>query len=558
MPHGPPDADAQFLLLAAARPAAPRGRRSRSLVARLSCLVLLLGCAASLQADEAPEPVGPVLPPPCTVLADKRLEEPLRTIVREYCRRSGSEIKLYFEAADGVNGLVKERPIRDCDVVVCMVAAGDHEAPVSLLPGATKVAWKHPTGEPVWAAVVWKRRDAAALVRFLGGPTGHWLWAKSRAGFRVASGKTSAEAYNWVVEHRTKHTYPMTAMRMLAEIGGIRDGICIDVGCGSGLLDVELAKRSNFKIIGLDIDANVKPLFEANVRKAGLQDRISFVLGDAQKMPFPDDTADVIVSRGTLTFIPDKKKCLREAHRVLKPTGVAFLGGRYVFTPRMYMTSTEALERLVAETGIPGATVIESRGQWVKIVGPEAPDAARTFQGSPEFLANRFIADYAMAEGKCLLICDSDGGHQQALQRGFVRMPRMDITALYASEKALAGARERIRKANLAGRITCTVGTIAALPFGEGSFDVVAGVGPVLIWQKDKVTAMREVHRVLREGGAALLGGRYLHMPAARKVASETLRKRAADTCISSIRVYDDMGQWVEIRRGIKDRGFRD
>ena len=43
-----------------------------------------------------------------------------------------------------------------------------------------------------------------------------------------------------------------------------------------------------------------------------------------------------------------------------------------------------------------------------------------------------------------------------------------------------------------------------------------------------------------------------------RKVSSEDLRASAAKTGISSIQVIDNMGQWVEIRKGIKDRGLRD
>jgi len=45
-------------------------------------------------------------------------------------------------------------------------------------------------------------------------------------------------------------------------------------------------------------------------------------------------------------------------------------------------------------------------------------------------------------------------------------------------------------------------------------------------------------------------------MPDLRKVSSDTLRSDAANTGITSIRVSDDMGQWVEIRKGIKDRGL--
>jgi hypothetical protein len=47
-------------------------------------------------------------------------------------------------------------------------------------------------------------------------------------------------------------------------------------------------------------------------------------------------------------------------------------------------------------------------------------------------------------------------------------------------------------------------------------------------------------------------------MPKARQVPSEVLRQEAAKTGISSISILDDMGQWVEIRKGIKDRHLRD
>ncbi len=516
------------------------------------CLAWLSGVVSLVSCDDEQK-----TPAALRVLVDKRLEKPVTAIAEEYCRRTESRITPTFVSASEVHALV-EKGGTDWEVVVSMQADAGGKTAVSLLTGAKIVAWKHPSGEPVWAAARVGSREALGFFRFLGGPTGHRLWAESEEGFRIASGKTRAEAYEWVVENRLKHTYPMTAMRMLGEFGGIRDGICIDVGCGSGYLAIELAKRSNFTIIGLDIDPDVKPFFLKNIREAGLEERISFVLGDAQKMPFPDDYADGIVSRGVLIFVPDKKKFLQEAYRVLKPTGVAFLGGRYVYTPQMDKMSTEELREVVSDSGVPGAEVIDARGQWVKIVGPEAPKAAHQFQGSPEMLANRFIADYAITKGKCLLICGSDGDLEQALQKGVVNMTELRITALYPSEKVVTGAEKRVRAAKLTNRITCKVGRIDPLPFDAASFDLVAGVGPVLIWEKDRGKAMSEVHRVLRPGGAALIGGRFLHMPEGRRVSSESLRDSAAKTGIRSIRVYDDMGQWVEIRKGVKDHGICD
>ena len=87
------------------------------------------------------------------------------------------------------------------DVVALLSADKDTATPVSLLPGARKVAWKYPSGEPVWAAVLSKAPTADSLITFLGGPTGHRLWSESEAGFTITSGKTHAEAFAWVVEH---------------------------------------------------------------------------------------------------------------------------------------------------------------------------------------------------------------------------------------------------------------------------------------------------------------------------------------------------------------------
>jgi len=536
------------------RPPAPT---SRILPAALATIILVASHTGSrCGAAEPPSGGSPAdsAGKTCIVLADKRLEEPLGAIVGEYCRRTGCRVATRFLPAGEVETLVQKRQ-SGADLVVCMPKDKESKTPVESLGDAKAVAWECDTTLPVWTALVTAGADAAGLFDFLDGATAHQLWARSN--FHIATGKTRAEAYQWIVDHRTKHTFPMTAARMLRECGGITDGVCVEIGCGSGDMAVELAGRSNFTIVGLDIDPDVKPMFEEKMRKAGLEKRVSFVLGDAQQLPFKDDSADVVVSRGTLIFVPDIGKCLREVDRILKPTGVAFLGGRYVFTAQKFKIPTESLRKIVAESGVPNAEVIDDRGQWVKIVGPKAPEAASQPQGGPHVLAQRFLADYAVTDGDCLVICGSDGGLEQALQQGLLELTRLKLTALYPNEKTAKQAEERIARAKLGDRIACRVGDIRNLPFEECSFDVVAGVGPVLIWG-DRPKAMREIYRVLRQGGVALVGGKYLYMPEFRKVSSETLRDDAAKTGISSIRVIDDMGQWVEIRKGIKDRGFRD
>ena len=489
--------------------------------------------------------------PSLNVLADKRLQDPLVTITDEFSRLTGFPISLHLLSVLKVDALVKKKET-ESDVVLWLPAPSGSKTSLDLLQDTKTVAWEYPSMEPVKAAVLTMHPEAIRFVRFAGGPIGHRLWSESSMGFTITP-DTSAKAYEWVAEHRVKHTYPLTAMRMLAECGGIGEGICIDIGCGLGHLEVELAKRSNFTIKGLDIDPEAKPLFEKRIREAGLQDRVSFILGDAQDMPFPDNYADVIVSRGTLIFITDIAKCLREVDRVLKPSGVAFLGGRYTYTPEPCKISTATLRGIVYKSGVAGAQVIEDLGQWVKIIGPEAPRAAQQFQGGARMLANRFIADFGITEGRALLICQRDTTMQQAVQQGFVDMTDLEITALYASEEMVAQAEKRIGQEKLASRIRCRAGGLRALPFKDASFDLVAGVGPALLLEEDREKAMGEIYRVLRLGGAGLVGGKFLYMADDRKISTQSLRRNAANTGIASIRVYDDVGQWVEIRKGIRD-----
>ena len=255
--------------------------------------------------------------------------------------------------------------------------------------------------------------------------------------------------------------------------------------------------------------------------------------------------------------ISDRSSCIGKSLRLAVRQEHRFGELRLELLLRRELDVLHPLREIVRQTNIPGAEVIEARGQWVKILGPEAPQAARQFQLGPHMLAARFVADYGITEGKCLLICRGDGGLEQALQRGFLETTDLEITALYPSDEVALQAEKRIRTAKLADRITCKTGDVHALPFEEASFDAVAGVGPMLLWG-DRETAIREIYRVLRPGGAALLGGRYLHMPESRKVPSQSLRQSAAATGISSVRVYEDTGQWVEIRKGVKDRRFRD
>ena len=106
-----------------------------------------------------------------------------------------------------------------------------------------------------------------------------------------------------------------------------KEGIGIDIGGGPGNLVVELCKRTRrMHWINADINSAFFLYVSKNAEEAGVGQRVSTMLADAHDLPFRDNYADVIVSRGSFQFWDDKLKAFSEIYRVLKPGGIAYIG----------------------------------------------------------------------------------------------------------------------------------------------------------------------------------------------------------------------------------------
>jgi len=138
--------------------------------------------------------------------------------------------------------------------------------------------------------------------------------------------KKSAEGFARIAREVFAPIYPVIAEQVLAW-SGIRDGLCLDLGSGPGLLSVALAEKSDLTVIALDADPAMARI--AQETAAGRTDRVAPVIGDVHRMPVRDDTASLIVSRGSLFFWEDRVRAFREIERVLRPGGVAFVGGSF-------------------------------------------------------------------------------------------------------------------------------------------------------------------------------------------------------------------------------------
>ena len=81
----------------------------------------------------------------------------------------------------------------------------------------------------------------------------------------------------------------------------------LDVGCGTGELSRVLEAESSADVIGCDADPDLL---------AAARDHVPVVAGDAFRLPFPDDTFDLVVCQALLINLPDPAAALREFARV--------------------------------------------------------------------------------------------------------------------------------------------------------------------------------------------------------------------------------------------------
>lgn len=151
-----------------------------------------------------------------------------------------------------------------------------------------------------------------------------------------------------------------------AEIIGPGDSV-LDVGSGSGtdvLSAARLVERDGI-VFALDMTPAMLDKLRGNIERAGAAN-VRVVEGNAESIPLPDESIDVVTSNGVLNLVPNKTRAFEEIVRVLRPGGRVQIADIVVSKP--IGESSRANPKLWAECVV-GASVEEDYLEMFRSAG---------------------------------------------------------------------------------------------------------------------------------------------------------------------------------------------
>jgi ubiquinone/menaquinone biosynthesis C-methylase UbiE len=133
-----------------------------------------------------------------------------------------------------------------------------------------------------------------------------------------------AAAFTWVTgmpQMRWMRRFVVSQTLMLKD-----QGEAVDLGCGAGQLVMEMAQNApGLQVTGIDLSEEMLANGRVSAQRLGLGGKVDFRLGNAEEIPFPDQSLDLVVSTASLHHWSEPIRVLNEINRVLKPGGAYYI-----------------------------------------------------------------------------------------------------------------------------------------------------------------------------------------------------------------------------------------
>jgi len=170
----------------------------------------------------------------------------------------------------------------------------------------------------------------------------------------------------------------------MRECGEVKGQAVLDIGCGSGVYSIELAKRGARRVVGLDFS---RPMLDIARQSATAQDVngiTDFIQGEFLSHDFGDEKFDTSIAMGVFDYLEEAEPFLKKMSQVTKGKILASFPRyspvrgrarrlRYRLTGRgdVFYYASETVERLAERAGIKRHHLVHigSSGGGVILVG---------------------------------------------------------------------------------------------------------------------------------------------------------------------------------------------
>jgi ubiquinone/menaquinone biosynthesis C-methylase UbiE len=213
-------------------------------------------------------------------------------------------------------------------------------------------------------------------------------WEADPCGAKLAAAEPGTAEFFEEVAQARDHLEPFIAEFAEFDLWRGREVLEVGVGLGSDFVRfVEAGAHAS----GVDLTETSVGLVRRRLELAGLD--ASVRIGDAEELPFPDESFDLVYSWGVLHHTPDTHRALGEVRRVLRPGGEA----RIMLYSRRSWVAYGLWARYALAVGRPQRTLADVVANHMESPGTKAYTSAELdemFEPFSQVRIRRFITPY--------------------------------------------------------------------------------------------------------------------------------------------------------------------
>jgi demethylmenaquinone methyltransferase/2-methoxy-6-polyprenyl-1,4-benzoquinol methylase len=151
--------------------------------------------------------------------------------------------------------------------------------------------------------------------------------------------------------------YDNSMRREVVELTDVRhDFKVLDVGCGTGYTTEAILRRvGHGEVVGIDLTPRQLRKSMEKLKS----ENFALVRGDAENLPFRENTFDATISIGAVEYFPNPENAVKEMRRVVKSNGKIAIGGpefrwfkKLSINRMLYTPAKEELTKLCKDAGL--------------------------------------------------------------------------------------------------------------------------------------------------------------------------------------------------------------